>query len=316
MNFPEPTRIATNGIELSVYQAGPTNGIAVLLLHGWPELARSWQHQIAALATAGFRVIAPDLRGFGGSDAPKQVAAYGIDVLLADMTGLLDALDVETAIWVGHDWGGFISWPAALLVPKRVTGLIGVNTPHSPRAPKDPIELFRLSYGDDNYIVRFQEPGVAEAAFTGREEAFFDFIFGKPPPRKLQRTPAAATHFLKRFAKFTGADEGKLVMPKAEREIYATAYAKSGFTGGINYYRNLTANWQRMEGVDYTICQPSLMIGAELDFFLPPKLIDGMQDRIADLEVHIIAQCGHWTQCEAPEELSQLMVNWLLRRFG
>ncbi len=316
MSFPDPVRITTNQIELSVHVSGPKDGVPVLLLHGWPELARSWKHQIAALAEAGYQVIAPDLRGFGHSDAPKDPSVYGIDILLADMTGLLDALGVKKAIWVGHDWGGFISWPAALLVPDRVLGLIGVNTPHSPRAPSDPIELFRQSYGDDNYIVCFQEPGLAESVFEGHEAKFFDFIFGKPPPRKLSRTPAAATHFLKRFAKFQGAEESALVMPASERKIYAEAYAHSGYTGGINLYRNLTANWQRMEGVDYTVHQPSLMIGADLDFFLPPKLIDGMEDRIADLEVHIIPECGHWTQWEAPEQLSKLMVNWLDRRFG
>ncbi|MBL1430820.1 MAG: alpha/beta hydrolase [Robiginitomaculum sp.] len=315
MNFPPPTIIASNGIELSVHLAGPQDGFPVLLLHGWPELARSWKHQIAALAKAGFYVIAPDMRGFGGSDCPKEVSAYGIDILLADLTGLLDALDVEKAVWVGHDWGGFISWPAGLLVPERVAGLIGVNTPHSPRAPVDPVELFRKFFGDDNYIVRFQEPDFAESIFTGREQKFFDFIFGKPPTGKTSSTPPSATHFFTRFAKFTGAEENTLVMPKDEREIFATAYAKSGFTGGINYYRNLTANWQRMKGVDYTVHQPSLMIGAELDYFLPPKLIDGMEDRIADLEVHVIKDSGHWTQWEAPEELSNLMVSWLQRRF-
>ncbi len=315
MNFPAPTRIATNGITLSVHVAGPRTGPTVLLLHGWPELARSWQHQMAALAEAGFYVIAPDMRGFGASDCPDEVSAYGIDILLSDMTGLLDALNRDAAIWVGHDWGGFVSWPAALLVPERVAGLVGVNTPHSPRAPADPVALFRKSYGDDNYIVRFQEKGVAEAAFSGRENDFFDFIFGKPPPRKLSRTPASATHFLKRFAKFSGADEDTLVMPREEREVYAKAYIKSGFSGGINYYRNLSANWKRMKGVDYTIHQPSLMIGAELDFFLPPKLIDGMEERVKDLEVHIIKGIGHWTQWEAPEELSNLMIDWLERRF-
>ncbi|VAW00762.1 Epoxide hydrolase [hydrothermal vent metagenome] len=316
MSFPPPTRIPTNGIKLSVHQAGPKDGVPVLLLHGWPELARSWQHQMAALADAGFWVIAPDLRGFGASDCPQEVEAYGIDILLADMTGLLDALDIKKAIWVGHDWGGFISWPAALLVPERVAGLVGVNTPHSPRAPEDPIALFRHFFGEDNYIVRFQELGLAEAAFTGRETDFFDFIFGKPPSKPKASTPPAATHFLKRFAKFTGADAATLVMPKSERKIYAATYALTGFTSGINYYRNLTANWQRMKGVDYTIHQPALMIGAELDLFLPPKFIDGMEERISDLETHIINGIGHWTQWEAPEELSRVMVNWLLRRFG
>jgi len=316
MNFPKPVRVQTNGISLSVHMAGPKQGVPVLLLHGWPELARSWQHQIGALAAAGFYVIAPDMRGFGASDAPEAVSAYGIDILLADMTGLLDALHLPKAVWVGHDWGGFISWPAALLVPERVLGLIGVNTPHSPRAPVDPIALFRKYFGVDNYIVRFQEPDTAEAAFKGREDDFFDFIFAKPPEHSLPKTPPSITHLLQRFADFSGTEENKLIMPKTERRIFAETYRKSGFTGGINYYRNLSANWQRMQGVNYTIHHPSLMIGAARDLFLPPSLMDGMETRIADLEKHIIANSGHWTQWEAPDELSTLMVSWLTRRFG
>ncbi|MCR9266157.1 MAG: alpha/beta hydrolase, partial [Alphaproteobacteria bacterium] len=131
--------MATNGIELSVHLAGPETGPAVLLVHGWPELAHSWKHQIPALADAGYRVIAPDLRGFGGSDCPPDAADYGIDELVGDLTGLLDALGHDQAIFVGHDWGGIIVWHAAMLAAERVAGVIGVNTPHLPRGSEPPL---------------------------------------------------------------------------------------------------------------------------------------------------------------------------------
>ncbi len=313
-DFPGAQRIKTNGITLFVHEAGPKDGLPLLLLHGWPELARSWANQFAPLAEAGFRVIAPDMRGFGGSSAPKDPSLYGIDTILADMTGLLDALGIKKAVWAGHDWGGLLVWPAALLVPDRVTGVIGVNTPHLPRPPISPMEMLRKRYGDDHYFVRFQELGAPEAALQGREEAFFKFIFAKPLKRIPKELPASATHLLDRFAGFTGRAEAQIAVPAVERAHYARAYAKSGFHGGVNYYRNVTQNWQRMEGVDLTVHQPALMIGAELDPFLPPVFMEGMESRVADLEKHIIADCGHWTQWEKPDELSALMVNWLKNR--
>jgi epoxide hydrolase A/B len=313
-DFPAPARIQTNGITLSVHEAGPKDGLPVLLLHGWPELARSWLNQIGALAKAGFRVIAPDMRGFGGSDAPKAPEEYGIDVLLADLTGLLDALEIKKAVWVGHDWGGLIVWPAALLVPDRVAGVIGVNTPHLPRPPISPMEMLRQRYGDDHYFVRFQEKGTPEAALEGREEDFFKFVFARPPKQIPTTLPASTTHLLNRFADFTGRAERNIAIPAAERAHFERAYKRSGFHGGVNYYRNVTENWQRMDGVDLTVHQPALMVGAELDPFLPPVFMDGMEDRVPDLEKHVIAGCGHWTQWEKPDALNTLMVNWLKKR--
>ncbi len=313
-DFPAPKRIQTNGITLSVHMAGPKDGLPVLLLHGWPELARSWLNQIGPLAQAGFRVIAPDMRGFGASDAPKDPSLYGIDTLLADLTGLLDALGIKKAVWVGHDWGGLIVWPAALLVPTRVAGVIGVNTPHLPRPPICPMEMLRKRYGDDHYFVRFQEQGAPEALLEGREEAFFKFVFARPPKVITGALPAGATHLLNRFADFTDRAEENIAIPAAERAHYERAYAASGFHGGINYYRNVSQNWERMNGVNLNVHQLALMIGAELDPFLPPVFMEGMEQRVPNLEKHVIAGCGHWTQWEAPDALSALMVNWLTKR--
>ena len=315
-DFPPAQRIRTNGIALSVHQAGPRDGLPVLLLHGWPELARSWKNQIGPLAAAGCRVIAPDMRGFGASDAPEDVAAYGIDTLIADMTGLLDALGHEQAVWAGHDWGGLIVWPAAVLVPERVAGVIGVNTPHLPRPPASPLDLLVQRFGEDHYFNRFQPEGLAESMLEGREDDFFAFIFTRLPARLARAAQAEITHLLKLFAAFDPAavQERHIAVPAHERARYAAAYRRSGFRGGINYYRNVTANWRRMAGVDLTVRQPALMIGAELDPFLPPVFMDGMEERVPDLQKHVIRGCGHWTQWEAPEALAALMTAWLRAR--
>ena len=145
---------------MGYYEAGPTTDKPpVVLCHGWPELAFSWRHQIKALAEAGIRVIAPDQRGYGATDRPEAVEDYDLEHLTGDLVGLLDHLKIDKAIFVGHDWGGFVVWQMPLRHPIRVAGVVGVNTPHFPRAPIDPIELFRQRFGDKMYIVQFQDPG-------------------------------------------------------------------------------------------------------------------------------------------------------------
>jgi pimeloyl-ACP methyl ester carboxylesterase len=315
-DFPTPIRIEANGITLSVHLAGPEDGQPVLLVHGWPELAWSWKNQIGPLAEAGYRVIAPDLRGFGGSDCPAGAEAYGIDTLVGDLTGLLDALGHETAVFAGHDWGGIIVWHAAMLAKDRVAGVIGVNTPHLPRGAEPPTHYFREIGGEDHYILRFQEPGYAESRFEGREDDFFAFIFAAPPPaERMESLFPGVTHIPRRFEHFSGRDEAGIVVPPAERAVYAEAYGKTGFGPGLNLYRNFDANWQRMGGVDHRVSLPSLMISAECDFMLPPKLAAWMPALCSDLERHTIEGCGHWTMWERPGELNALMLDWLGRRF-
>lgn len=314
--FPEPNRIATNGIELSVHLAGPKDGQPVLLAHGWPELAWSWKHQLPVLAREGYRVIAPDLRGFGRSDAPNAAAEYGIDTLVGDLTGLLDALGHDKAVFAGHDWGGIIVWHAAMLAPERVAGAIGVNTPHLPRGAEPPTTYFREVGGEDHYILRFQAHGETEAIFEGREDEFFEFIFASAPPAdKLDDLFPEVTHIPRHFQRFTGRDERHIVVPPADRKVFADAYRKTGFGPGMNLYRNFDANWARMEGVDHRLAMPCLMIGAECDFMLPPRLAGWMPALCSDLEMETIRDCGHWTMWEHPEQLSAHMIDWLHRRF-
>ncbi len=315
-DFPAPTRIKTNGIELSVHLAGPEDGQPLLLAHGWPELAYSWKNQIGVLADAGYRVIVPDLRGFGGSDCPTDKASYTMDTLVADLTGLLDALGHETAVFVGHDWGGIIIWHAAMLAKARVVGAIGVNTPHLPRGSEPPTQAFREMGGADHYILRFQEPGYAEKIFTGREDDFFAFMMGKPPAAdRLDGLYPHITHIPKMFERFTGRDEADIVVGPEDRAYYVEAYRKSGFYGGINLYRNFDANWERMGGVDHRLAMPCLMVSADADFMLPPKLAGWMPALCKDVEFNVIEGCGHWTMWEHPEQLNAIMLDWLQRRF-
>ncbi|MEE2565580.1 alpha/beta fold hydrolase [Hyphobacterium marinum] len=311
-DFPAARRIATNGIELSVHIDGPETGTPLLLVHGWPELAYSWKPVWNDLITAGYRVIAPDLRGFGASDRPEGTENYGIDALVADLTGLLDALDIKKAVFCGHDWGGIIVWHAAMLAADRVAGVIGVNTPHLPRPATPPTEAFRELGGEDHYILRFQEPGYAESRFTGREDDFFAYIFAKPPPASvLDALFPDITHIVKNFEGFEGRPERRIVVPKADRDVYAEIYKRTGFEAGLNLYRNFDANWQRMGGIDHRLAMPCLMITAECDYMLPPKLARWMPALCSDLEMHTLEGCGHWTMWERPKELAELMTAWL-----
>jgi len=317
MSFPDPRPVRADGVTFEVHEAGPADGVPVLLLHGWPEIAYSWKRVLPALAEAGYRAVAPNLKGFAGSDAPADVEAYRLDRIVAELAGLLDALGIEKAVWCGHDWGGLIAWPAPLLAPDRVSGVTGVNTPQLAPTEIDPVELLRQVYGEDHYIVRFQEPGMEER-MAGAEARFFEFAFAAPPDQPIEGLPPApVTHLLDRFAEFEGRGEDEIVVPAEDRAVFAEAYRRSGFGGGLNYYRNMTANWRLMRGRDHAIAdRPCLMVATDRDWFLPVALMEGMDQRIADLETHVLEGVGHWTMWEAPDRLNAILLDWLGRKFG
>ncbi len=171
MVFPEPRFVDTNGIRMAIYEQG--RGPAVVLLHGFPELAYSWRHQLPALADAGYRAIAPDQRGYGKTDCPPAVSDYGIEELIADIKGLLDTLGLASATFVGHDWGALLLWQMALMSPEQIDGLVILNIPFLPRPPVNPITLFRQRFGDDFYIVNFQDSDEADKAFAADPKHFF-----------------------------------------------------------------------------------------------------------------------------------------------
>jgi soluble epoxide hydrolase / lipid-phosphate phosphatase len=309
-------RIETNGIAMHVAEAG--TGFPVLFSHGFPELWYSWRHQLHALAAAGFRAIAPDQRGYGETDAPSDASTYSIHHLVGDLTGLLDALEIEKAVVVGHDWGGIIAWQMALLAAQRVERVVGVNTPFFPRMPMRPSDVMRaMSQGHFNYILYFQPPGVAEAELDPQVRRTLNGFFQAPDRARLEA-------LLEQGPQAMGPAGGGLLdrlpdaphgpfLTAADFEVYATTFERTGFRGGLNWYRNFDLNWEStayLGGAKVT--QPALMITAELDPVLRPAMAEGMNAWVPNLRgTHLVRGCGHWTQQEKPAEVNRLLVEFL-----
>jgi len=321
----------TNGIRMAYYGVGPkVGGVPVVFCHGFPELAFSWRHQLRAFEAAGRRAIAPDQRGYGLTSRPDAVEAYDMEHLTADMVGLLDHLGIEKAIFCGHDWGGIVVWQMPLRYPDRVAGVIGLNTPFMARPPADPIEILRRRFGEDMYIVHFQKPGEADAVLSRDVAKAMSFFLRRPPPGA-----PPATGGLSRFSPETDSGEATPIFPlikmlehydpafdpretfltDAEMAAFVQTFQRTGFTGGINWYRNFTRNWVRAEGVADQVTVPSLMVMAEKDAVLPPSAADGMEAFAPDLEKVLIEDSGHWTQQEKPDEVNRVILDWLDRRF-
>ncbi len=314
-----------NGIRMAYYEAGPRVGVPIVLCHGFPELAFSWRHQLKAFADAGRWVIAPDQRGYGLTDRPEKVEDYDMEHLTGDLVGLLDHLGAEKAVWCGHDWGGIIVWQMPLLHPDRTAGVIGVNTPFIARAPVDPVEIMRRRMGEDMYIVHFQRPGEADAILDANVDKAFDFFMRRPaadqPPsegfaaERKEGDPPAFALVLAVQAYDPAGDTREKFLTDDEYQAFVETFRRTGFTGGINWYRNFTRNWARSEGVEEKVKVPSLMIMAEKDAVLPPSAADGMEAYVSDLEKTLITGSGHWTQQEKPAQVDAAILGWLDRRF-
>ena len=313
MEFPEPRIVDAGGVNLAVYEVGA--GTPVVLLHGWPEIAYCWANQMASIAAAGFRAIAVDLKGFGLSDAPTDKALYDSQHMCADFAALLDALEIDAAVFCGHDWGGSLVWPMAQMHPDRVRGAIGVCTPHRPPPPVPPLQILRKRFTDIHYFVQFQEAGAPERAFEGREEKFFPLMFRRPPgPAEIAKYGVRLFDLPGRIVNGPEARPEDVIVPREVIDRYVAAYRKSGFTGGINLYRNIDRNYEIALRLDPIIRTPALWIGAEKDVFLPPEGADKMAALVPDLEKHVIPDCGHWVTWEKPAALNGLLVDWLTRR--
>ncbi len=311
--------VATNGVELSVYEAGePRPELPVVVFsHGFPELAFSWRHQLRAVAAAGFHAVAPDQRGYGGSSRPDAIEEYDIFHLTGDLVGLLDDLGADKAVFVGHDWGGFVVWHMPLLHRDRVAGVAGLCTPYVPRLPVKPTEAFRMMGGENHYILYFQEPGVADRALAVNTTVLFDRMMRRAiDPVHLREAAGNASDFVEAIVDAPVLGD-ELLTPQ-ERAVFVETFERTGFTGGLNWYRNFDRNWEltpeldgaRIDGV------PCLMLTAEWDPVLVPAMAQGMPAVIGDLEIHQIARAGHWVQQECPDEVNGVLVDWLVRRFG
>jgi len=288
-------RIAANGIELQVLDEG--EGPLVVLCHGFPELAFSWRRQVPALARAGFRVVAPDMRGYGGSSAPAEVEAYDVISLCGDMCGLLDALGEQQALFVGHDWGAWLVWQLAVLHPERVRAVAALSVPFVPRAPAPPVPIMRRHLGEDFYIVWFQEPGVADAALG----------------RDVRRTLTTSRQWTEQWAEEERPARRPEWLSEEELEVYVEAFERTGFTGGLNWYRNMDRNWELTAPVaERRVEAPALFLTGERDpvrSFMPAEAMRGW---VTDLrEEVVVPDAGHWTQQQAPEAVNDALLRFL-----
>ena len=295
--------VRVNGIDLHIAEQG--SGPLVVLLHGFPETSYSWRHQIDALATAGYRVVAPDQRGYGSSDRPEGIDQYSIFHLVGDVVALIRELGEEQAVVVGHDWGSMVAWQTALLRPDIVRGVVGVSVPPLPRGSLPPLTVTRQRFGDGFYQNYFQEPGVADA------------VLGKDITATLRRTyagvpnPSPEPGFLGLFA------EPETLPSWLTAEDLATfvdQFTASGFTGGLNWYRNLDRNWELTAAwQDAPITPPSLYISGENDAvrtFYP--MDEAARAIVPNLRgVVDVPDCGHWTQQERPEIVTGALLDFL-----
>jgi pimeloyl-ACP methyl ester carboxylesterase len=317
-----------DGLRMAYYEVGPRGqGDPVVLCHGFPEIAFSWRHQLAALAAAGRWAIAPDQRGYGLTEGPRTVESYDMEHLAGDLVGLIDHLGAERAIWCGHDWGGAIVWQMPLRHPERTAGVVGLNTPFTPRAPADPIAVLRARFGPDMYMVHFQTPGEADA-ILGHDVAKTMRFFMRRPPKAAEpsgglagrpvsgEAPKQTFALVKMVEAYDPSlDPNPTFLTPPEMQVFVSAFERTGFTGAINWYRNITRNWERSADLPASIDRPCLMIMAELDAVLPPSAADGMEAYIPDLEKALVQGSGHWTQQERPEKTNQILLDWLDRRF-
>ena len=313
IQFPTAEFIDVNGITLEVFSAGDPGGSPIVLSHGWPECAYSWRHQIEPLVDAGHHVIVPNQRGYGRSSCPEPVADYDIHHLCGDLVGLLDYFGHDDAVFVGHDWGAIVVWNLAMLHPGRVLAVVNLSVPFLERSAKDPIDAFEEAMGSDFYIVHFnRQPGVADAAFGANTANFLRNIYRTGQWRDQPRDLAPGMMLIN-MAKADAADmPGQLMMSEAELAVFISSFEQSGFTGGINWYRNFGRNWETTAEVRQRVDQPALMLHGRYDMVPPnPRL----ETYVPDVETHTL-DCGHWIQQERPDETNRLILDWLARRMA
>jgi pimeloyl-ACP methyl ester carboxylesterase len=305
-DFPTPTLIAVNGVELEVFEAGRQNaGRPVVLCHGWPDLAFTWRHQVPALVAAGYHVIAPNQRGYGNSARPGEVTDYDIGHLAGDLVGLLDHYGYPDATFIGHDWGAMVVWSLTLLHPTRVNRVICLSLPYPARGDRPWIELMEAVLGSDYYFVHFnRQPGVADAVFDENPARFLRNLYRKNEPPREEPIGMVMLDLARSETPL-----GEPLMDEGDLAVYVAAFKESGFTGGINWYRNLDRDWHLLADVDPIIHQPALMIYGDRDAVAPAENLAEFVPGIE--EIHL--DSGHWIQQEKPEETTRAILGWLER---
>lgn len=307
--------------ELTLRVAIGGDGPLVILVHGFPESWYSWRHQIKPLTDAGYRVAIPDVRGYGGSDKPQSIAAYSIEALSRDMADIASALSpAEPAVIIGHDWGAPIAWNSAILFKKQFRAVGGLSVPYLPPGDTNAIDLFRKIYTDKGlfyYMVYFQQPDIAEAELEADParsiRLFYTALAADAKPNAWQENKPVSTTL---FDGVPDPDMPRSWLTEEDVFYYARQFTRSGFRGPLNRYRNFeTDNQFLLKTGKRSITQPSLFIHGDKDMvnrMYPAGPVKAMQPFVsAQHQSKTLQDCGHWTQQEQPEAVSQLILDWL-----
>jgi len=307
--------IEANGLHMHFAEAG--SGPAVLLLHGFPECWYSWRHQLTALARAGYRAIAPDQRGYGRTGGPADVAGYTMLHLVGDVIALMDGLGLDHAVVAGHDWGAPVAWNTGLLRPDRIRGVIGLSVPYLPRGSSPPLETLRAVYSDRFYICYFQPPGIAEAELSrDPRDTFRRLLVAASAEGPMGGTPVVPPG----GGLLDLCPEPAALPPwltETDIDVFVAEFARSGFAGPLNWYRSMDRSWELMAAWSHArLPVPALYLAGDRDLVVSftggQAMLDGLKAVVPLLrEARLLPGCGHWTQQERPDEVSQAMVAFL-----
>ena len=311
--------IETNGIRLRAAVEG--TGPLVILVHGWPELWYSWRHQIGALVDAGYRVVAPDVRGYGGSDKPEPVAAYTMKEITADVVGLIDALGEDSAILVGHDWGAPIVWNTSVLHPERVSAVAGLSVPYFQRGEVPPLDAWAAAYKDRFFYMNyFQDEGVAEAELEADVRRSLKLLYYAASGDSSPEEAAAWGNKPADGRMLDGLAEPESLpgwLTEADLDYFAAQFEAGGFRGPLNRYRAQNVDWEQLpQMADATVDQPSCFIAGTRDLvrYLVPgfDLFAAPGAFCTDFRgATLIEGEGHWVQQEAPEAVNAALLAFL-----
>jgi pimeloyl-ACP methyl ester carboxylesterase len=309
-------RLPSNGIGMHLAEAG--SGPLVVLLHGFPELWYSWRHQLPALAAAGYHAVAPDLRGYGNSDASATDEGYAPSNLAADVIGLLDALGAEQAVLVGHDWGANIAWACGELFPERVAGLVALSVPYRPRPPAPPSEVLR-QFVPGGAPVSPYPLGVTQAELEADPHRsmrrFLYALSGDAPPDLVPRLFKERAPSGRVLDSMPEPEELPGWLGEADLEEYARAYARTGFRGPLGVYRNQDRDWHEHPEIGTAgVHQPALFIGGRRDPAVLFGKLEPMEAAVPNLRrIVLLPNCGHWTQQERPGDVNDELLDFLRR---
>jgi pimeloyl-ACP methyl ester carboxylesterase len=312
--------LSVNGIQMHIAEQGSTDGKGPLAIccHGWPELGYSWRHQIPALVQAGYRVVVPDMRGFGKTEAPPEISQYSILHMVGDIVALVRALDEQQAIIIGHDWGAPVAWNCALMRPDVFPKVIAMSVPHRPRGPAPPISILKKQGLHNFYWCYFQTPGVAEAEFERDVPTTMrKLIYGVSGDAPVDReNPLMVPEGGGLIEHLRVPEKMPSWTSEADVAVFVAEYQRTGFRGGLNWYRNIDRNWELTapwEGA--RIGQPALFIAGTRDPVIAGKrgavAIEAMQKAVPGVQTVMIEGAGHWIQQERPREVNAAMLNFL-----